>query len=517
MGKVKSAIITAFLVAAIAVLAFFALFSWPLPNGVEKYNSFISSIHLGKDITGEAVSVIYPEGVISEAYYEINKPEIPEDAEGEEKAEYEKELNSYVEKYFRRGGLYIEKEVLDKYYEEYGNENGDKEFKNSIAADAEVISGRLGEKGYSKYSVSVQDGYTIRISVPTNFTYAQYKASRTNRSDNDETYAVRRALQYATYNGTLSLRNSEVGSTQYNNILTDIKDDVTTYFKSVSQYAVAGNYAVKIVLTGDGEEAFKKMSNRVLEASSEQAISFYVGETQLLSLNVSEEITEGSFYISVDKAYAQDYSIILRSVANNEVVVNDYDSANIEVVFAGAELGDYAAVCLGVALLLIFIAAAVYSIVRYRLLGLVNLMSISVYSLALIVALLLINIQLTFAGAVFAVLGLALLCACNFAAFEAVRKETGKGKTIYSAVKSGYKGVWKGILETHVILLVAAIMLALIGVGELAACGLIFIIATLASFVLHWFTRFMWYVISSPVKDKFRFAGYKREEDEDDE
>ena len=67
MGKIKSAIITAILLAAIVVLAFFATVSFPVAgsNGVKRFNSFISSIHLGSDFTGEATTVLYPEGVIS--------------------------------------------------------------------------------------------------------------------------------------------------------------------------------------------------------------------------------------------------------------------------------------------------------------------------------------------------------------------------------------------------------------------------------------------------------------------
>ena len=54
------------------------------------------------------------------------------------------------------------------------------------------------------------------------------------------------------------------------------------------------------------------------------------------------------------------------------------------------------------------------------------------------------------------------------------------------------------------------------GAGEAAACGFIFFIATIASYVLYWFTRFMWYVLSSPVKDKFKFCGIKREAYDED-
>ena len=47
--------------------------------------------------------------------------------------------------------------------------------KESVAKDAGILLKRFGEKGYAGYSVSIEDDYVIRVSVPTNFTYAAYK------------------------------------------------------------------------------------------------------------------------------------------------------------------------------------------------------------------------------------------------------------------------------------------------------------------------------------------------------
>ena len=101
--------------------------------------------------------------------------------------------------------------------------------------------------------------------------------------------------------------------------------------------------------------------------------------------------------------------------------------------------------------------------------------------------------------------------------FETVRRETQAGRTVQASVKLGYKKTLAGVLDLHILLVLASLILSLVGVGELAACGLIFFIGSLASYILYWFTRFMWYVISSPVKDKFKFGGFAREEDDDED
>ena len=497
MGKVKSAIITSLLVAAILVLAFFSLISLQVPgsNGVDRYNSFISSINLGGDVTGEAHAVLYPDGVISAEDYNFS---IPQDADKREE---------YVAKYVNKGSLYIEKSLLDEY--------GEEGLKAQVANDAKAFSQRFGDKGYSAYSVSVRDDYTVNVAVPSNFTYSEYKQyDASGRSD--KTTLISRSIRMLSFDGELTLRNTEVGKTHYDNILTPITADLSDYFTGFSKFSRGANHAVKVNLTKEGRTQLKTISNLVMTAENDKAIGFFIGDNQLMSLTVSEEMDTSSFFISVDAAYAEDYAITLNSVIHGNVVGLNYNSDSVQIVYANSALGDLAPILLGVALLLIVIAAAIYSGVKYKLLGLVNVIMIAIYCLAIIIALMLIEIQLTIAGAVCAVVGLALLCGSNFALFEEVRRQTKLGKTMQSSVKSGYKKMFTGILELHVILFVATFLLTLVGFGEVASCGFITLIATIASYILYWFTRFMWYVISSPVRNKFKFCGFTREDLNDD-
>ena len=295
---------------------------------------------------------------------------------------------------------------------------------------------------------------------------------------------------------------------------------MSDYIKSVDSFSRGGNYAVEINLTKEGQTLFSQISAKVSEASNDKNIRFFIGDHQLLELPLSETITGDTFYISTsNKIMAENYAIALDSCINGDNLSLYYgadDSNNLEIVYLGASLGNYSAIYLFCALLIIIVALIAYSCVRYKLLGLVNAIVILMYSLTIIVALLLIEIPLTIAGAFFAVAGLMLLCGANFALFEKVRGETLKGKTMQSAVKSGYKSLLKGILELHIVLVAVSLIIALVCVGEVAACGLIFFIASIASYILYWFTRFMWFVLSSTVRDKFKFCGFKREEIEDD-
>ncbi|MDE7167653.1 MAG: hypothetical protein K2O28_02245 [Clostridia bacterium] len=498
MGKVKSAIITALVVAAVLILSLFATISCPL-NEVERYNSFISSIHMGSDLTGEAYALFYPEGVISPSDYWS----VVNDEGNPNREEYMSGYNPHPTADAESASVFVENE-------QYGP---DKALLGSVAKDAEIISARFAQKGYSKYSVSVVDGYVIKVSVPTNFTYSAFKGyDATARSE--ELTKIGNTIKYLTLSGELDLKNGQEDTAK--TIIPVSYNGFETFFSGANYYGVGGNHVVQIKLNDEG---YKNLNN-IIGNLSDGTGYFFVGKTCIgLQLTYGENITGKTLNFQVGEASAKDYSIVLDSVINGNTLTNNYNhnGEKTEVIAITPSFGESAVVWLFVLLLLALIGAIAISVVKYKKLGLVNGLIAVAFSAIMITAILLTGIQLTVAGAFILVLGLALLTFSNFRVFEAVRKETLTGRTIQASVKTGYKKSLTTILDLHIVILVAAALFALICTGELAACGLILFIATIASYVLHWFTRFMWFVISSPVKDKFKFCGYKREvlDDED--
>ena len=501
MGKVKSAIITVLLVAAVIVLALFATISCGVPgsDGVKRYNSFLSMIPLGGDITGEATAVIYPEGVISDSDY--NYVVSDEDENNKEKRE------KYLDKYLSKGSLWIDKEKL-------GDDDG-KAFAESVKNDAEIISDRLSRKGYTGYSVTVVDGYAIRLTIPAGFSYSAYKnydVSARSEALSDAGHAV----NYLTLAGKLDLRDG----TDYDssNSLISIKEDFNSYIKSASAFSRAGTDALRIDLTNEG---FDKLNSILTAGDSNSSAYIYVGETNVqLTFTMGTALSDKSLYFQASKSYSEDYAILIDSVAKGARLQNNYndskESTATSLLAMTPAYGENAPIWLAAAVGAITLVSIIFSIIKYKRLGIVNSLIILCYALAVITALTIIGIQVTVAGVFAAVLGLALLCVSNVVTFEAVRRETSVGKTISTSVKTGYKNTLFAVLDVHVIMIIAAAIMALVGVGELAACGLIFFIGAIASYVLYWFTRFMWYVISSPARDKFKFCGFAREVEEDD-
>ena len=104
-----------------------------------------------------------------------------------------------------------------------------------------------------------------------------------------------------------------------------------------------------------------------------------------------------------------------------------------------------------------------------------------------------------------------LFAVTNLIVLGEVRAQCKTGKTMQAAVKAGYKRTLLGIIDIHVVVLVAAILIAAVASGAAAACGLTLVVGAIASYVLYWFTRLMWHVCSAPQRNKFAFGGFKRE------
>ena len=514
MGKVKSIVITVVLALLMAVAAVFAFITFP--GKVESLESIVSRIPLGAEYSGYAYTTITPKGVLTAQEYNLLAPE--------DKTE---------DKYTRVGSLYVKNEEHDDM----------DALKAMVAEDAKVLSARLGEKGYSTYKVAVEDGLALKLSVPTNYCYAEYKSSDKSRKSS-KSYLDSAASAFAGMiaDGTLTLRTSDKsititsgtssstvncssdeltdkaltsdGSKTY--LLTKVEDDASDIIKSVSARRFGSQSSITFRFTKEGREKFKEITT-LAASSSSKIIYFFIGDTQVLSFNCKSTINSSKISLQTDSLEtAENAAITLDSAINGSVLQADYNSVS-EVLTSSASGGEKAALLAFVAALIVLAILVVVSVVLYKKLGIVNAMMVVILALVEIYALYLISLQVTFAVIFAALIGLGILMVSNAIVFAEVKRLVATGRTMQASIKEAYKNVLMSVTDIHIVLLAVALLLATVAVGELAVCGLILLIATIGSYLLYWFTRFMWYVLSSPARDKFAFAGLKRVVYEDDE
>ncbi|MCM1439219.1 MAG: hypothetical protein NC131_08455 [Roseburia sp.] len=513
MSKVKSVIITVLLALAIAVAAFFAVISFPVANNVKRLNSIASNIHLGADLSGYAYTTVYPEGVITAG-------------------EYGTLSDSDQTAYAAVGGLYYDTTKYESV----------EQLKKDVSADAVNLNKRFGQKGYSSYSVAVEDGVSVKISVPTDYTYAAYKGNDSSLQSSRLSVA-NAALSSLTAYGELTLRTTDTSismtDSNGNSITYDCTkrgkdkwveiakvdgsntyslangDSESAYFKSITSSTVGNVSRITFNFTAEGREKFKELTTRA-SSSSSQTIYFCVGDRVLVNFSCTSVINEKSLVLQAsDSNTAENAAIAMNSAAGGgalKLIYRDYENA-LTTKAAG---GENAALLMFIASVVVLAGLCAFLIVKYKKLGAVVSAIAVVFALVIIYALFLLNIQVTFAVILTAMLLLGLFVISNAVVFTETKRLTESGRTMQASVKEAYKNVLMTVTDLHIVLVVVAILLATVGVGEVAACGLISVIGVVASYVLYWFTRFMWYATSSPVKDKFRFAGLKRVVYEDD-
>lgn len=510
MSKAKSIVVTVLLALVVAVAAFFAVVSVPFANNVKRLNSIASNIHLGADFTGYAYTTIYPEGVITaEEYGTLDD----EDKEG----------------YTAVGGLYVDRE---KY------EDADA-LKESVSADAAILNSRFGKKGYSSYSVAVEDGVSIKISVPTNFTYAAYKENASQSTDlSDATSALSTLTAFSgvtlrTTDTSISLTDADGNSSTYDLVKKGsddwvskatvdgaktyslTTDDVGEIFSGVTSRTVGGTSIITFKLTSDGAEKFEEITTRAA-SSDTQTIYFFVGDKQLIQFSCTSAVTGRSLSLQASDAdTARNAAITMNSAVNGGALSLEY--AEIESVKTStAALGGNAALLMFIACVLLLAGIVVFLIIKYKKLGALTSLVTVLFALVELYALALLNIQVTFAVILTALFCLALFTVSNAIVFTKVKEFVASGRIMQAAIKDGYKGVLMTVSDMHIVLVIVAILLATVAAGEVAACGLIAVVGVILSYVAYWFNRFMWFAVSSPVRDKYAFAGLKKVVYEDD-
>ncbi len=528
MGKTKSIVITVLLALAMAVAAIFAFVSFDVANSAKRYNSILSNVSLGADFTGYAYTTIYPEGVITADEYDGLLDSYENSDKGEDDVDPAKQ---YVEE----NGLYVNKE-----------EHPDIEaLKADVASDAQKLNRRFGEKGYSSYSVAVEDGLAIKISVPTYYSSAEYKGNdESGRSTRlSEAQATFSAL---TASGWLTLRTSDesietkdadgnaktydmkkLGTDKWTEtaMVTNkdnktvktyalTKDDVSLYFKSITGGSVGTTPVLTFNFTSEGREAIKELTT-VVASSTSQTLYFFIGDTQLVGYSECKApIDSGSISLQTnDAGSARNIAIALNSAAKGDALSLSYGNLKVSAEEGSSNL---AAILALVACLIVFVGLTALLVVKYKKLGALTAAIALLFAIVEIYALELLNITVTFAVIFTSLVLIGLFVASCAVVFTEVKRLTVTGRTIQASVKEAYKNVLSTVTDLHLVLVVVAILLAAVGVGEVAACGLIAVIGVVASYVLYWFTRLMWYVTSSPERDKFKFAGLKRVVYEDD-
>ena len=504
MGKIKSAICLTLITLVIAVLCVVCFVPFPLgSNGIIYFNPIINWTDKSADLGGFMYGgdnpnyigggfsmLLYPEGVISEKEHKDNL----ENLTGKELEEYEGQYVSYAD-----GKLWLDKEIVCD-----GGTNVSEEFKDSFAKRVKVLEKRCEKIHSEGMGLEIVDDYTVRMSLPASM---------------DASVA---AFVYFAYMGNLEVSYGSDVSTATRIFPLEGKkaNPVSYYMKGAGTRTANGVSYVALHFTNEGRDAIKKATSGAADSSTTLFVT--VGGDAIISLTVSDQITEKDLYIS--GSYSSDTATIVAAVIDTAI---EYSSANAEL--GHMELGDlyqnravfgensltFVYIAIGVCIL----AMAAFFLIRYGLLGFAHLYSFLAYFIAMTLLIWWIPFLTLGVNTIVATLIMAVvLSVSNAIAYEYARKEYAVGKTIVSSVKTGYSKCFWHIFDLHIVLIIVGVLTGLIALAELSCFGYVIALGALVSGIASLaVNRFMWFLLMPYAKNAAKFCHFKREEVEDDE
>lgn len=274
--------------------------------------------------------------------------------------------------------------------------------------------------------------------------------------------------------------------------------DIADAQGAISEDSVTGarKYVVSLTLTKDGATKFAEATEENL---NKKIAIVYDGET-ISAPVVQSVISDGKAEISGQSSIEE---------ANELAAIIRIGSLKLELTelrsnVVGAQLGQEAIktslIAGGIGLILV----AIFMIIVYALPGLVAALSLAIYTGLELAMLNAFDLTLTLPGIAGIILSIGMAVDANVIIYARIREEIAEGKSVRSAIKTGFQKAMSAIVDGNITTLIAAAVLGAMGTGSVKGFAM-----TLAlGIVLSMFTAL---VISRLIVNAFYAVGFRDE------
>ena len=216
-------------------------------------------------------------------------------------------------------------------------------------------------------------------------------------------------------------------------------------------------YVVELILTDEGAQKFADAT----AANIEKSIAIVYDEEVISAPIVEEAITGGQAYISgmADYEEAENLAAYIR-IGGLSLQLEELRSNVV-----GAQLGEQAistslmAGAIGLAIVFLFM------IFVYLLPGFASSIALIIYTEFMLITLNAFDITLTLPGIAGMILSIGMAVDANVIIFARVKEEMSEGKSVRTALKTGFQKAMSAIVDGNITTLIAAIVLGMMGSG----------------------------------------------------
>ncbi|MGK0469412.1 MAG: SecD/SecF fusion protein [Clostridium sp.] len=353
---------------------------------------------------------------------------------------------------------------------------GEKVSDSDMSRTIELITMRTNKMGVSE-TVVVQEGSNrIRIEIPGKFDQKQVL----------DTVAKSGVLKFVGPDKVTILTGTEV-------------KDASTSINQNNQPVI------NLELNEAGKKKFAAATKKFLG----QPITIFMDGVELTSPTVNDVITSGKAEIS--GKYTLDEATRQAQIIKSGALPVTLKAVSVKTV--GATLGKNAlplslkAGAVGILFILLFM------LLYYRAPGIIADISLVLYVVLVLGTFSAINVTLTLAGIAAFLLTVGMAVDANVLIFERIKEELRTGKSIKSAVNSGFHKALSSILDSNITTVIAAIVLYTVGTGAVKGFALTLMIGiTLSVFTAFTSTKYLLKLaVGMKLLSKPSHFGVKRE------
>lgn len=242
---------------------------------------------------------------------------------------------------------------------------------------------------------------------------------------------------------------------------------------------------VSLEFDKEGTEKFAEATGRLtLEPNREDRIIYIVLDDQIISYPAVQSAEEGGTAITDGKAVitggftieeASQLATLIRAGAL-PVEMKELQTSVIGPTL-GLEAYDRSIEAGGIALLIIML----FMIIIYRIPGFIASVGLIIYTLITIFIMSSLGVKLTLPGIAGLILSIGMAVDANVIIFERIKEEIRVGKSIRTAVDTGFKRALTSVMDSNITTLIAGVVLYYFGIGPIKGFGVTLIIGIAAS------------------------------------
>lgn len=304
-----------------------------------------------------------------------------------------------------------------------------------------VIRQRLTDKGFTEATVALSGENRVTVEIP----------QITNPEEAVQTLGTTAQLTFIDADGKEWLTGS------------DIKKATYGYGRPTGNEVTDVHY-VQVQFTSEGQKKFAEATGNIAARTDGTNIMAIVMDNQVISSpSVSSQIDSDSCVIS--GSFTRDSASELADLINAGQI--PFSLKQVELRSVGPQLGADAmrtsliAGLIGIALVMLFM------LIVYRIPGLVASIALCFYMVLEALIFSLVRVNLSLPGIAGIILSIGMAVDANVIIFERVKEELKNGKTVKSAIDSGFKRAFTAILDSNITTLIACAVLFFLGTGTI--------------------------------------------------